>query len=744
MPSLQQIEVFKKRARAAGFSEAQIAAEVARKQQEENNAALQTKQTQTQVQTTQQPSVTTPSPQPQKSTLSKVGNFAINAGKTIFNGPARLGEALGTAATQSQANKQNQQIEEQTLQTVNQLSAKADQAERTGNKAQAIRLRKLAQENLKLVNKNAKALADTAETTAENAVKGGVGTAALLVPGGATAKARIVAGTLSGGMSGYGASKKGEELSSTVGGAITGAAVSGVLEGAGAVVRKIRGTGKDNILTKAGDAFKEDVRHIRVKPSIYGASKEKAINKTLNELGISGTPDKQYEQLLPAMEELSNRIDEALSKKPGSVNSKELVDKFYTKLKSVLRTSDLNKKQVQNVINEYVNDLYSAASGGKEIAGDITNAELLRLKQIAFEDYGRAFAKQQAGQNLTPKEEVAMKAWSVIDEALAKLNPEVKKMTVMQSQLYQAAPSLQSARNTVSTTRAFGTTIPAGVKNAAVDKAGNMLKTAGELPSKMPNVNVPQSLRNVGIGTTSNLLSGNELNNPSETSDQEDSDITQTNQGSGDEADNQQGLERNNLLNTANIQPHPIFGNMTKQEVLLDAFKQGISQKALNEIASIYDQFAEEGNEDELSDTFLETGEPVTRADRIWMLENPDKVPGAKGKATEKERMFDNASTAAQKALELLKSGKVKTGVGQGVAGQVGEKIGTNSQEQQRYRASIALARTTARNALLGANMTEKELESIQAFIPEYNDAPKIAQEKLETFIELMNQFSGM
>lgn len=736
MPTIQQIEAFKVKARSAGYNESQIAAEIARKQQEENNTALQTQRTQTQVQST-----TKPTPQPKPSTLSKIGTGAVNLVKGVFNGPTRLGEAVGNAAAMPAAQKQNQQIEDQALQTVNQLNSKADQAERTGNKAQAQRLRKLAQENLKLVNKNSKALAATADKAAEDAIKGGVGTAALFVPGGKTPLTRIAAGTASGAMSGYGASAKGDELGSTVGGAVIGGVASGALEGAGALVKKIKGTAGKNAVTKAGDAMREDVRHIRVKPSIYGASKEKAINKTLDELKITGTPQRQYERLLPAMEDLSSQIDDALNKKPGSVESKSLVDQFFTKLKSALRTSDLNKKQIQNTINEYVHDLYSAASGGKELAGKISNKELYQLKKIAFEDYARAFAKQQAGQALTPKEEVAMKAWSVIDDALKQLNPEVKKLTTMQSHLYQAAPSLQSARNTVSTTRAFGTTIPAPVKNAVQDKAGGVLQAAGSLPSKIPTGNIPDVVKNTGISVASNVLSGNGLDSPTDASQEENTQIEQTDQGSGDQANDQQGSEHTDNISQIDttLQTHPIFGNLTKQEVLLDAFKKGLTQKELTELETIYDKFAPQ---DQMSDEvltkllekrklFTEQGLSTETIDA--QLQKMGIIPsgGPTGKLTEIQQAREDVKSLTDYALDQLDTANPKTGPIEPGIENVKAIFNAGDEATLEFGNTIAQIKATLAKARAGTSFTPNEEKLLDKYAPKEGDSEQQLRTKL-------------
>ena len=112
-------------------------------------------------------------------------------------------------------------------------------------------------------------------------------------------------------------------------------------------------------------------------------------------------------------------------------------------------------------------------------------------------------------------------------------------------------------------------------------------------------------------------------------------------------------------------------------------------------------------------------------------------------KMTEKQAAYSAAAGSGEYALNLLESGNVKTGLGQSIIGSVGEKLGTNTPTQQDYRSTLAAARTSIRNALLGANMSKQEMESLMAFIPDYNDAPEIAKQKLKTFIREANRFSG-
>lgn len=158
-------------------------------------------------------------------------------------------------------------------------------------------------------------------------------------------------------------------------------------------------------------------------------------------------------------------------------------------------------------------------------------------------------------------------------------------------------------------------------------------------------------------------------------------------------------------------------------ETSVEEMRQNLSQQALKD------------QDDRLSDEFLLTGNPTNRADYIYQLENKDK----ESNLTEKQKSFLGAANIAQEALSKLNTGNVNTGLGYGFLGNIGEKLNLNSPEQQAYRSDIATARTAAKNALLGANMSPAEMESLMAAIPEYNDSPDVARQKLQSFIYNMN-----
>ncbi len=155
-----------------------------------------------------------------------------------------------------------------------------------------------------------------------------------------------------------------------------------------------------------------------------------------------------------------------------------------------------------------------------------------------------------------------------------------------------------------------------------------------------------------------------------------------------------------------------------------------------------------------LGPEFMATGNPTNQAEYEFFIKNqpamkelyPDMFGGATAKPikqTEKQMAYTAAANIAQNALTKLNSGNIQTGIGSGFAGSIGEKLGTNSAEQQAYRSDIASLRTTIQNALLGANMSPKEMEQIMAAIPQFNDAPDIARSKLQSLITNLPIMAG-
>lgn len=146
---------------------------------------------------------------------------------------------------------------------------------------------------------------------------------------------------------------------------------------------------------------------------------------------------------------------------------------------------------------------------------------------------------------------------------------------------------------------------------------------------------------------------------------------------------------------------------------------------------------------------FMATGVPTNQAEYEFIIKNQKDAANyygtgtTGGKQTEKQMAYTAAANIAQNALNKLNSGQVSTGIGNKVLGSLGEKLGTNSVEQQAYRSDIAAMRTAIQNALLGANMSPKEMEQIMAAIPQYNDNIDIAKSKLQSLMTNLPIMAG-
>lgn len=486
---------------------------------------------------------------------------------------------------------------------------------------------------------------------------------------------------------------------------------------------------KSTILNRTGDKMRRDVLNPQVDASPFYSQEVKALQDIQKKLGLKGSAKAQLEQL----PDLFNKTDKEV---------RTLLGKSKTTPKGSLSNSFL--RHVDDA-SYGLDDLQfsRAVENEMNILGKLDGKSPTEL----YEQLGKyrnllksTRRKIDNGTTLLPKEEARLAAFNALKEAIDTVSPEVRVLNTLQNQMFNISEGLVKS----SKKEGFGVgpvKVPNELTQSLTDTAGRVVPQIGGvtgIPGRVAG-KIPQTPP--GTGSAMILSDTQNTTQPAETGNDADGYPIEDGQDYG-----QQGYDNQDFQQDAQSISHPIFGDKTKRDVLLEAFKAGMNQNQLEEIAMIYDQFSNEEDQTQLSDTFLETGQPVTRADKMWLLENPDKAPGKTGAGggTEKERMFQNAGYAAQQALDLLESGGISTGIGQGIAGSAGEKLGTNSMEQQRYRSSLALARTAARNALLGANMTEKEMESINAFIPEFNDAPETAREKLNTFIEMMDQFGGI
>jgi hypothetical protein len=131
-------------------------------------------------------------------------------------------------------------------------------------------------------------------------------------------------------------------------------------------------------------------------------------------------------------------------------------------------------------------------------------------------------------------------------------------------------------------------------------------------------------------------------------------------------------------------------------------------------------------------------GKNITKLKTVFDLLSPS---GSNKKLSEGDKKFALAEQEASKALKILESGKATTGKIPAITSKFSEFFGTQDVNTTALKSQIATARTAARNALLGANMSDKELESYLDAVFSYSNEPAIIAQKLRSFIGSMKDY---
>lgn len=601
MLTQQQIDQFRRKAKQAGYSEAQIANEIARKQKEvarqtiskTSTRSAQTRPELPQMSVNQNMSVEQPSEQ-KKGFLGSVAQGAMNLGKTLVS-PFRKAAGFGTD-----------------LVLRNERIGGGQEARRRNpflNEAEVSRL-------------------NTVGGAAKEQAKNIAGIGSFVVPAGKSVKAAAGLGAVSAGMfesSQEGATPRSVAKASVVGGAFAGGAKA-VTKGTSWLFKNISKKRQENLLQKVGRELREDATRIRVKPGVYGAKKEKQIQETLNSMGISGSPQEKYEQLEPVMGRLTEQIDTVIDENPRTVNVSDVAKKFRKLLDNEVRTRSITSTTAKKEVNGYLTDLLKTVDPELQTGNNLLakntklnpNIDLkkaFRLKQLVNQDYSSIQKKIINNTPLNDREKVVFYARQALDDAITDALPEIKDLTVMQSHLYDAAQSLSSARNTVPTFRFAGTTIPKG--RTAQDSSGRLISqlgnkvesivnewvdpVTGTLKEGVEKLNLEDksklfdALLKLGVLTSSTTIVGEEdRQKPQQKHNSNANDGNGSRQENNNQQDNEYIDQNIPSLDKDIVPQHPIFGNLSKQEVSTLAFQSGANMEQLDEIEAIYDRFSPE------------------------------------------------------------------------------------------------------------------------------------------------------
>lgn len=441
--------------------------------------------------------------------------------------------------------------------TPDQIAQYLDQQKKAGNNYQLTQTPQATpQQSIQPAQPKSNFFADALPTV--GSIVGGIGGAFLPVLG------ETGLGEAAGAAAGSGLGETAKELiegqplnaGNIAGQAVAGGVGGAVGRGVGAVGGKILSKFSDAgpVLEDVATGLKQGTRQIHVKPSVYGAGQEQAINNTLDKYGISGTAQQQYTQLQPAIQTIEGKINKVIADNPDAGASRQdIEDAFMKNMATHLRSKDMTAPQAKSEVNGYLDDLLKATPDSSETGqvfdangnptgtttasspGDIIPLGKLRqLKKLVNDDYDSISKKILTGGDLTSRQKVQAAAWDSLDSAVKNASPEVKGLLTDESNIYKSAQSLSAARSNPPTLRIAGTSVPANVTQTGRDIAAGAINLAGKAVGNTPGGLSPIISQPAGQAITRPFLSGqnvvqNTQNGQNNPQDNSQSDITQNN-----------------------------------------------------------------------------------------------------------------------------------------------------------------------------------------------------------------------
>ena len=230
------------------------------------------------------------------------------------------------------------------------------------------------------------------------------------------------------------------------------------------------GKAEGGILKQTGANLKQGVRNIDAGPSVYGAQQEARIIKTLDNVGIKGSPSQQYKQLEPKIAQISTNIENYLTKNGTTISKADIKNGIKNNIKELLPESKIELPSVQREIDSVLSDV--SKSKGKTLS----DLEVFNIKKKYNKSYSRIQNKLKDNVALTDREQVIYAARKTVDDLISSKHPEVKKATLAQSDLYDAADSLYKSRQNKPSFNLFGNQIPLPETRGVQDFLGNILQ----------------------------------------------------------------------------------------------------------------------------------------------------------------------------------------------------------------------------------------------------------------------------
>lgn len=577
--SPDQLRVFRLNARKKGFSEVQINAEIARKQQEEARAKAQVQQARTQQAplSLQQPTAPISRPIEPKS----IGGFAKNAVKDTYD--LTVGNAINTAKNVATAGFEGARAVASNI-DIGRSEKKRKELERATQafkaekdpkkKAQLVAKSKLISKELDKIQGSLQA--DQAQNPFGdvNQVPSSIGEfgSGILKNIGRSFGYDDTTGTFNvetALQSAYERPVSTALLAKDIG--------SGVkkLSGKGSTKSVVQTTQKEaGILERTGTDLRKGVLNPKASADPFYSESVSKLQSIQKKLGLKGSAEVQLKQLPNVFKKTQTEIQNLIKKSPKTKKG-VLADEFLNEIDGANYT--LDDPQFKTAIDNELSTL-------SKLDGESPTAIYKQMSK--YRDLLKSTRKKlDRGTTLLPKEEARLAAFNALKSTIDSVSPEVRALNTLQNQIYQISEGLVKSTGK----KGIGVgpiRLPNAVSQGVQDAAGQALEGSSSLGTSIKDAfssRVPSIPTGAGVASS--------LTQPLGGESQSDTGVLDESLGidSLDEQVSEEPQEDSGLA------AHPIFGKATKQEVLLDAFKAGLNEAQLKEIETTYDRFAPEG-----------------------------------------------------------------------------------------------------------------------------------------------------
>jgi len=665
-----QIQQFRSKAKLQGFSDTQIEAEIYRKNQELSQ--------QTKPQAPVPAPVSQPAPQPGMS----VGGLAQNAGQDVLDMAMSIPQAYknvagtsyeaGRAVSIASKAKSAKSLADQQAELSRKIKAEKDTTKKQQLIAQS---RDLSQQ----LSKSSQGLS-TLETSPNQFVDlKQIPSSALEVGKGIL---KNIGRTFGVKQAEDGSLKfdLGMALQSAYERPVTTALLAKDLAGGVKGLTKKTATKEDspNLLETAGQNLRKDVLKPQVKADPFYADNVKILQDVQKKLGLKGSAEVQLSKLPKLFEKAQTEI-------------KSLLSEAKSPEKGVLKTNFANEIEgaSYNTVNpEFAKAMQAQSQILRKLEGQPASALYDQLGKYRAQ-LKSAFKKVDRGTTLTPVEEARLASFNAIKSTIDTVSPEVRALNTIENQMYQLSKGLVKSKGkggvAIPVVGKVGGTITQGIKDAT----GQALETVGGIPAKVGNL--PTTPTGLGVAAKIGDLTTQSTDTPI---DQPSTPVDMPTPDTG-------AL----LSDTEQKQPN-VFGNLTKQEILIKAFNSGLNPKQIEEVGKIYDQ-----------------------------LYPTPKAPSA---VAQKEIVKANSAVRALDRLgnqligdkgDLSKVWKSKLPLAPGA---------------QTYRADWGSVIDVLGGFRTGASYTKDQRSDYDSMLPQINDSPEDIKDKLKALREELQGYATM